>query len=62
MYKLKFKTVVSISVMNKINCYHSLLNEVMLKNALIYLGNLLIEQKNVHFSCNKISYVPWNGY
>ena len=29
-YKLKFKTVVSISVINKINCYHSLLNEVML--------------------------------
>ena len=34
--------------MNKINCYHSLLNEVMLKKSLIFLGNLFIEKKNIH--------------
>ena len=61
MYKFKFKTVVCIYVINKINCYHSLLNEVMVKNSLIYLGNLLIEKKNMHLPCNKIEYVPWNG-
>ena len=62
MYKLKFKTVVSISVINKINCYHSLLNEVMFKNSLIYLGNLFIEKKNMHLPRNKVEYVPWNGH
>ena len=62
MCKLKFKIIVSIFVINKINCYHSLLNEVMLKNSLIYLGNLLIEKKNMHLSCNKVEYVPWNGH
>ena len=62
MYKLKFKTVGSISIINKINCYLSLLNEVILKNSLIYLGNLLIEKKNMHLPCNKVEYVPWNGH
>ena len=46
MYKSKFKTVVSIFVINKINFYHSLWNEVMLKKSLIYLGNLLMEKNN----------------
>ena len=61
-YELKCKTTVSISVMNKINCYHSLLNEVMFKNSLIFLGNLFIEKKNIHLPCNRLEYVPWNGH
>ena len=62
MYKLKFKTVGSISIINKINCYHSLLNEVMLKKSLIFIGNLFIEKKNMHLPCSKEEYVPWNGH
>ena len=62
LYELKFKTVVSISVINKISCYHSLLNEVMLKNSLIFLENLFIEKKNMHLPCNRVEYVPWNRH
>ena len=61
-YELKCKTTVSISVMNKINCYHSLLNEVMLKKSPIFIGNLFIEKKNMHLPYNELENGPWNGH